>query len=276
MDDQFTFRCPCGRSLKIPSDKEGRKIRCPACRTVSVAIKPSVTVYYESGLEPETKAQRRDKRQKAREKRRTGKAAAEEYWRQKAQEKEEEERQAREEVEAREREVKEAEERSRLAELQEEEARRSEELREQEARDRVIDSHVSHFFSEAVRVEFENADGTKRQEIIRAMHAGEVLHIERERGNKYDPNALSLSRMDGQQIGYLAPDDATKLVNGMDDDHVYFGYAAQITEISNIQHGVIVLILDAPPDLDPPATMDEANRYAARVLKKGTHPAQSE
>jgi len=41
MADDFVLTCQCGKHLKIPADKEGKKIRCPGCKVVIVAERPA-------------------------------------------------------------------------------------------------------------------------------------------------------------------------------------------------------------------------------------------
>lgn len=56
-----------------------------------------------------------------------------------------------------------------------------------------------------------NADGTDRQAILRTCRVGEPILLVREPGNAFDPNAIRVCRANGQQIGYIAADNAAWL-----------------------------------------------------------------
>jgi len=42
-----------------------------------------------------------------------------------------------------------------------------------------------------------------RQEVIARLHIGDLLWLEQEPGNLYDPHAIMVTRNNGEQIGYL-------------------------------------------------------------------------
>ena len=42
-----------------------------------------------------------------------------------------------------------------------------------------------------------------RQAVLARLSAGETIQLRREPDNPYDPNAISVERLNGQQIGYL-------------------------------------------------------------------------
>ena len=53
----------------------------------------------------------------------------------------------------------------------------------------------------------ENADGTRRQKIIRDCSEGEELQLVPEPDNPVDPDAVKICRMNGEQIGYWPAED---------------------------------------------------------------------
>ena len=65
-------------------------------------------------------------------------------------------------------------------------------------------AEVKHFFSKVSGVTFKNPDGTDRQRIVARCHEGDLLLLEREPDNKYDPRAVSVLTQAGEQIGYLS------------------------------------------------------------------------
>ena len=49
-----------------------------------------------------------------------------------------------------------------------------------------------------------NTDGISRQDVIAQLYEGDVLILEAEPNNKYDPNAVKVCKPDGQQAGYIS------------------------------------------------------------------------
>ncbi len=52
-------------------------------------------------------------------------------------------------------------------------------------------------------VKHDNDDGTSRRKIIKRCKQGEMLFLEREPRNHFDPNAIRVLRASGEQLGYL-------------------------------------------------------------------------
>ena len=52
-----------------------------------------------------------------------------------------------------------------------------------------------------------NADGSKRQEIVRHCDIGELLQLVPEPDNRYDPKAMKVCRLNGEQLGYIGQPD---------------------------------------------------------------------
>jgi hypothetical protein len=55
-----------------------------------------------------------------------------------------------------------------------------------------------------------NEDGSDRQKIIRKCRAGEPVRFELEPQNPFDPHAIKVCRMNGEQIGYVEKDMAAQ------------------------------------------------------------------
>jgi len=66
-----------------------------------------------------------------------------------------------------------------------------------------------------------NADGTSRQAIIARCREGDRLLVDREPKNAFDPNAVRISRVRGEQLGYLPRGRAAELAPWMDRGHRY-------------------------------------------------------
>ena len=66
--------------------------------------------------------------------------------------------------------------------------------------------------AKVVGVSKENADGTSRQEIIvNEVAEDDLLSLELEPDNPYDPNAVKVLSKTGNQIGYLGRDVAERV-----------------------------------------------------------------
>jgi len=60
------------------------------------------------------------------------------------------------------------------------------------------------FHTKVVGVTHKNANGTKRQSIIKRCSVGEVLDLVHEPHNPHDENAISVRRRNGERLGYLS------------------------------------------------------------------------
>ena len=66
--------------------------------------------------------------------------------------------------------------------------------------------------TKVVGVSKENADGTSRQEIIKAeIEEDDLLRLELEPENEFDRNAVKVLTKQGHQIGYLSKDIAVRM-----------------------------------------------------------------
>jgi len=66
--------------------------------------------------------------------------------------------------------------------------------------------------TKVVGVSKENADGTQRQDIIKAeVEEDDLLRLELESENEFDPNAVKVLSKNGRQIGYLSKDISQRM-----------------------------------------------------------------
>lgn len=65
-------------------------------------------------------------------------------------------------------------------------------------------------------VTFSNDDGTKRQDLLASLNAGDELKLVREKDNPFDNSAIAIFTKDDQQLGYLKKDLARDLAPNMD------------------------------------------------------------
>ena len=73
--------------------------------------------------------------------------------------------------------------------------------------------------TKVVGVSKDNSDGTSRQLIIlREVLEDDVLNLELEPDNAYDPNAVKVMSKFGHQIGYLGRDVAERVKMAMQND----------------------------------------------------------
>jgi hypothetical protein len=62
------------------------------------------------------------------------------------------------------------------------------------------------FFSQVHGIKHTNDDGSSRQEIIARCYEGEELFLVPEPANRYDPDAVKICRVNGEQLGYWPAD----------------------------------------------------------------------
>jgi HIRAN domain len=67
-------------------------------------------------------------------------------------------------------------------------------------------------FTKVAGVAYRNeATGEERQKVIRLLKVGETLQLQADTSNKFDPFALKVTRLNGQQIGFINADLAVEL-----------------------------------------------------------------
>jgi hypothetical protein len=85
------------------------------------------------------------------------------------------------------------------------------------------------FFSKLVGVTHLNEDGSPRQAIIKECRSGERLRLVREPNNQYDPCAVAVHRLTGEQLGYLSRDVAAEIAPRLDRGSPVDVEVAQVT-----------------------------------------------
>ena len=93
----------------------------------------------------------------------------------------------------------------------------------------IADSECRSFFTKIVGVTHRNPDGSDRQKIIGQCRVGEDLRLVREPKNRYDPNAVAVHRLNGQQLGYIGSDLAAEMADDAEEG-VQFG--ARISDLT--------------------------------------------
>lgn len=71
----------------------------------------------------------------------------------------------------------------------------------------ATDSADRVFYKHVVGINLSNQDGTSRQEVISCRRKREELRLVPEPDNPHDPDAVKVCCKNGQQIGYLPPDN---------------------------------------------------------------------
>jgi hypothetical protein len=74
-----------------------------------------------------------------------------------------------------------------------------------------------------------NADGTKRQSIIRKLAVGQKMMLVREPDNAYDPNAIIVCTEAKEQIGYVNRETAQRLAKQLDNGLEYAAFIEAVT-----------------------------------------------
>ncbi len=73
--------------------------------------------------------------------------------------------------------------------------------------------------SKVVGVSKENPDGASRQEIIKnEVEEGDLLSLEVEPENEFDPNAIKVLSRTGNQIGYLSRETAERIRSAIQNE----------------------------------------------------------
>ncbi|MBN2131368.1 MAG: HIRAN domain-containing protein [Sedimentisphaerales bacterium] len=67
----------------------------------------------------------------------------------------------------------------------------------------VVLVQVTHFLFDVAGISHRNRDGTERQAIVKRCRAGETLVFEHEVDNPHDVHATTISRENGEQLGYV-------------------------------------------------------------------------
>ncbi len=115
------------------------------------------------------------------------------------------------------------------------------------------------FYKHVVEVNLNNPDGTNRQEVIRVCHQGEDVLLVPEPGHLLDSHALKVCRVNGQQLGFLAPDGG-RMARDMARGWTFRTTVDEIYpfEENRQQHGVRVRVevqsKPSPNELNQPAT----------------------
>jgi HIRAN domain len=75
-----------------------------------------------------------------------------------------------------------------------------------------IAPHTNKYFNTKIAgASFPNADGSSRLSIIKKCEPMEALRLDLDPNNPVDPNAISVKRVDGSQLGYLESRVASEL-----------------------------------------------------------------
>jgi hypothetical protein len=131
---------------------------------------------------------------------------------------------------------------------------------------------VKHFFTKVVGVSHRNANGTSRQAAIKSCSVLETPALEHEDENPHDPNAVKVSRQNGQQLGYLPAELAPEIVSKSNRGHRFAVF------ISNLTGGtrdaptreVNLLIIEVPPGV----SQEEALEYTDQVAREELRVSQ--
>jgi len=121
---------------------------------------------------------------------------------------------------------------------------------------------ITHFYTEVRGITKRNRDGTSRQRIIREELVELLpLKLEREEGNKEDPNATKVLTRDGQQVGYLMKSAANALIRSSKTGCRHAAFVDEILEWEAFEghthHGISALIFEISAD----TSEDELREY---------------
>jgi hypothetical protein len=128
---------------------------------------------------------------------------------------------------------------------------------------------VRYFFTKIVGVTHRNNDGSDRQAIIAGCSPFESLQAEHE-DNPHDPNAIRVSRLSGEQIGYLSREVAAELWWKMQHGFNFAVIAGQITGGAPHQKslGMNVVVVVAKPEISPDEIQAYVDSKAAEIINR--------
>ena len=98
------------------------------------------------------------------------------------------------------------------------------------------------FHTKVVGVTFDNPDGRNRQDIIAHLSQSSKIHLERDRGNAYDSNAVKVVDIDGNQLGFLSKEISADLAPRLDKGAVFNVSISSLTGGGDLARGVNILI----------------------------------
>lgn len=102
------------------------------------------------------------------------------------------------------------------------------------------------FYTKVAGVTFEN-----RQSIIALLQEGDQVKLNREPSNKFDPNAIKVETITGEQVGYLNAEMAKYLAPLLDSGQRYKSLVTNVTGGDDRNFGLNIIvqkILDMDPD----------------------------
>lgn len=118
------------------------------------------------------------------------------------------------------------------------------------------------FFTKVVGVTFEN-----RQEVVQTLHEGEQIRLVREPANRFDPNAIRVENLQGDQLGFLNSRMAKHLAPVLDKGGEYRVLISSITGGQDKNLGVNILVNRAD-ERDRAALRAELDQIRAELSKK--------
>ena len=119
------------------------------------------------------------------------------------------------------------------------------------------------FHTKVVGVTFED-----RQELLRDLTEGQVLRVEREPENTYDPNAVAVLTDDGRKVGYLKRLVAAAIAPQMDRGAAYRAAVEGVTggdEGRSLGVNVLVSVAEGPASADELSVVRERSSERGRL-----------
>jgi hypothetical protein len=108
---------------------------------------------------------------------------------------------------------------------------------------------IRHYFAQVAGVAYCNPDGVNRQDIIPSCRQLESVELIHEPENAWDPNAIMVCRVSGEQIGYLPKSLAQDVVG---KSAAGYRFAACVSEVvggkpEELTYGVTLRIVEGSP-----------------------------
>jgi len=122
---------------------------------------------------------------------------------------------------------------------------------------------IKHLFTKVVGVTYENDDGTSRQAILGKCGVLEGLHLQHDKNNPHDKNAVRVLRENGEQLGFLERNVAEDVVRDGERGYQYTLLITDLIEAEGNRHADIVLVW-----MGPGVSKGQASTYLKQVLEE--------
>jgi len=107
---------------------------------------------------------------------------------------------------------------------------------------------VDCFHHYVVGVNQRNSDGTARQEILKTCRPRQLLWLVREPGNRHDRNAVKVTTLEGEQLGYLDRQLGQKVAKQLLAGDTIWAFVRSVLEDEGTSnYGIVIVLMQLKP-----------------------------